>query len=471
MRGHCFPYYCRTLLLAQALAFLSFSLTPSRTGEAKPLQNQYEANPFVFALAQRRPDERVGSIVAADVNNDGLLDYLYTTPGSLGAYDHFGSVLWVKHVDIHLTGQAESEGLPGLHAPGVQAGDVDGDGKTEVLFLTTDRRLIICDGATGQEKSQAKPPVPEGVARWEHLLLCNLRGEGDRDVVLQATAEADRYKLGRFVTALAAENLQGEPLWATDHFRALAHGPLRAADLDGDGRDELCGLSLYDHDGTLLTDGDSPKEAWHIDSLFIYDVRPDLPGLEALVLEEGSNHVMLLGAQGRIWRTHHERQEPQNAALGEFDLSRPGLEIWCRSRYDEYQKPWVFDAQGNVIVSYELSKVAPPDWTVKGVEEISVIDWDGGARQLAAAKERHEEGDVCIFDPMTGEFVQRFTEQAARLYVADVSGDWREELVVVNGSEIHIYWNPAPNPDPNRPPLWTHDYYRRSKMNWNYYSP
>jgi len=120
-------------------------------------------------------------------------------------------------------------------------------------------------------------------------------------------------------------------------------------------------LSLYDHDGTFLTDGNPPREAWHIDSLFIYDIRPDLPGLEAVLLEEGPSHVVLLGAKGRIWRIHHQQQELQNAAVGE---------------------------------------------------------------------------DVCIFDPMTGKIIERFRDQAARLYVADVAGDlargidrgqWREE--------------------------------------------
>ena len=45
------------------------------------------------------------------------------------------------------------------------------------------------------------------------------------------------------------------------------------------------------------------------------------------------------------------------------------------------------------------------------------------------------------------------------------------EIAVVNGSEIHVYHNPAPNPRPNQPRLWEQNHYRRSKMTWNYYSP
>ena len=72
---------------------------------------------------------------------------------------------------------------------------------------------------------------------------------------------------------------------------------------------------------------------------------------------------------------------------------------------------------------------------------------------------------------MTGRFVERIPEKADRLYVVDISGDWREEIVVVSGAEIHVYANPAPNPRPDEPRLWKRQEYRRAKMSWNYYSP
>ncbi|MDJ0615336.1 MAG: hypothetical protein QNJ63_01100 [Calothrix sp. MO_192.B10] len=65
----------------------------------------------------------------------------------------------------------------------------------------------------------------------------------------------------------------------------------------------------------------------------------------------------------------------------------------------------------------------------------------------------------------------RFQEKADRLSVADVSGDWCEELIVINGNQLRIYNNPKPNPNRDRPRLWFQNHYRRSKMTWNYYSP
>ena len=80
-----------------------------------------------------------------------------------------------------------------------------------------------------------------------------------------------------------------------------------------------------------------------------------MPGLELVLLEEGRNYVSLLHRDRGIlfWKTN-ERQEPQNAAVGEFDPTRQGLEIWCRSRYNTHQKPWVLDARGEIIASQEL---------------------------------------------------------------------------------------------------------------------
>lgn len=185
----------------------------------------------------------------------------------------------------------------------------------------------------------------------------------------------------------------------------------------------------------------------------------------------GGNRIFLYNKERLIWETHFQHQEPQNAAVGDFDLQRPGLEIWCRSRYETNQKPFVFDAQGKLIADYQIEDVAPKGWSDKGVEVIFTIDWTGDSRQLAAAKERHQAGDVAIFDPFNGQFLHRFDEKSDRLYVADVSGDWREELIVLNGNQLRIYQNQEPNPNPNRPRLWTQDHYRLSKMTWNYYNP
>ena len=456
------------MLLVVLLAVL-----PVHAKEGKPLVTavdwpQYTSNPFVVKLDIRPMEDSGGSLIAADLDGDGLMDYLITRPGHVAAYSHSGKLLWHLQKDIQVGGSSESEGLPGHHGPGVQAGDVDGDGKVEVVYLAKDGSINVVEGASGKEKLRRVLKSPAGSERWEHVIIANFRGKGDRDLLLQATNKSG-YRMGKYMAAYPADKLDGKPLWETDKYVGCAHTGARIADIDGDGKDEVLGATVIDDDGTLTSP--VPLKG-HLDSIFVYNFLPDRPGLEVVALEEGGpQRVFAFNKDKVIWESHYQHQEPQNAAVGDFDPIRPGLEIWCRTRYNEHQKPFTLDAQGNLVSTYEMDKVAPEGWTISGVEAIWTIDWTGEARQLVAAKERHKSGDVCVFDPITGRFLHHIKEKADRLYVADVSGDWREELLVVSGSELRIYHNPDKNPNPKHPRLWAQNHYRRSKMTWNYYSP
>ncbi len=417
------------------------------------------------------PEDSGGGILVADVNNDQRPDYLVTVPGHVAVYDNGGEKLWIAETDLGVGGQSESQGLPGHHGPGVAVGDVDGDGRTEVVYLTKDGVLHAVDGAKGSAKSVAKPSVPEDARRWELAMIADFGGHGnDGDILLQATNKTG-YRTGRYLAAYRFDDLvQGKkPLWTTDRFVSCAHNGARLADLDGDGRDEVLGATVFSSDGRLLTQA-APFRG-HMDSVFVADVRPDLPGLEVVLLEEGSNYVQLLGSRDPIWRSDFRRQEPQNAAVGRFRSGSDEIFIWCRSRYNQHQKPFVFDSRGKKVFDYEMDDVTPKDWTASGVEVIHTIDWTGGPIQMAAAKERHASGDVCVFEPLTGRFVEHIREQADRLYVADVLGDWREEIIVLAGNRLSIYQNSAPNLRSDERRLWTNRNYRRLKQCHNYYSP
>jgi len=432
-----------------------------------------QLTPKVIKLNVPAPheDDSAGGIIVVDVNGDGRMDYLVTVQGHLVVHDSSGKQLWRKKIPIAVGGQSESQGLPGHHGPGVAAGDVDNDGACEVVFLTKDSMLHIVNGATGQEEASARPPFPEDAERWEMALIVDFRGTGkDADILLQATNKSG-YRTGQFLAAYAMDQLLagGKPLWETDQFGACAHNGARLVDLDGDGKDEVLGQTIYSAQGQLITQAIPGR--YHMDSVFAADVRPDLPGLEVVLFEEGANQVQVVGMGGPIWRNHFKKQEPQNAAVGRFQSGSDEVFIWCRSRYAEHQKPFVFNSVGQKVFDYEMDKVAPQGWTASGVEVIHTIDWTGKKQQLACAKERHASGDVCLFEPLTGKFVQRFKEKADRLYVADVTGDWREEIIVLSGSELHVYTNPEANPQPDHVSLWSDRNYRRLKQCHNYYSP
>jgi hypothetical protein len=438
----------------------------------------------VIRLELPANDNGAGGIVTADVNRDGYRDFIITQPGFITVYDHYGKNLWSKRINIRVSKRSERFGLPGLHGPGVQAADIDRDQSMEVLFLTNESILYLVRGDNGEVIKTIRLKCPTGAERWEHLVVANFRGEGDRDILLQAT-NAKGYRMGRYLAAYALDDILknriDKPLWERHDFVASAHSGVRIADMDGDGRDEVLGGAILNPEGEILFQ--IPLRG-HIDAIIVSDIRPDIPGLEVVALEEGGrerasdsidsrggNHVFLYNRERLIWKSHYMHQEPQNAAVGEFDIDNPGLEIWCRSRYDTTQRPFVINAQAEVISNYEMAIKAPVGWTPKGVEVISPIYWTGNRRQSIAVKERHKHGDIAILDPISGNFLHRIKESADRLYIADVSGDWREELIVLSGNELHIYSNRRKNPDPTHPRLWTYNYYHRSKMTWNYYNP
>ncbi len=430
---------------------------------------QYEPNPFVIKMEIPPPADSAGGIITCDVDDDGLMDYLVSVPGHVAAYNHVGKKLWVAKVDVRVSGSAEQHGLPGYHGPGLQAGDCDGDGHTEVLFLTQDGKLHIVVGASGAEKACLAPPQPykEGMP-WQHVVLCNLRGKGDREVILQTT-NASGQKMGRYVAAFALDAI-GKPLWQTDSYVGCAHAGSRVADLNGDGLDEVVGATVLGADGKVLFT--LPMKEGHLDSLSFSPVLPGTKTVQIVGLQEGGgNHVFLWDHQAMHWQSHYKNTEAKNAAIGQFDPARPGMQVWCRSRFDEHQKPFVFDAAGKLAAEYDMDKVMPKGWTPKGVEVIFPIHWTGQPRQLLAAKERHMAGDVCVCDAMTGQFVHTIRCKADRLYVADVAGDWREEILILSGSELHIYRNPSPDPAPKTSRLWRQSWYRRAKMTHNYYGP
>ena len=462
---------------------------------------EYSANPFKIPTSLPAFSRR-GGLIVNFFNDDCLLDYAISQkdgkfgPGTsrIAVYDHSGSEIWKKeNISLRINERAEDYGLPGTNGPGISAGDVDGDGKIEIVHLDTENQVIIRDGKTGNVEKTIAIPFPAeskflGLVQkftpfklftesssWGMVQVANLRGHGLQDAILQS----DPVPFNRL---MAIRLDTGKTLWSYDSYIGQKHGGFRTADIDADGRDEVLGVTIIDNDGTRMNDWDYPisintVDAPHIDAVHAYDVDPTIPGLEIVLLEEhwGAreklNHTALVNPNKVIWRVDKDNIEPQNSAIGEFDRSTPGLEIWSRSRFDTYQLPWVYDAKGKVIASYVMNEVKPSDWSEEGVEFIYAINWNGSGQQHIAAKERHLDGKIAVLNPLTGEFIKVWNEVASHLFVADVAGDAREEIVVFNNEtkEIRVYWNDEPGSGSTQR-LWLQNRYKRAKDNYNYYS-
>jgi len=164
-------------------------------------------DPLVIKLNIPASQDSAGGMIVADVDGDGKMDYLVTVPGHLAVYGNDGKKLWIRKIDIVVGGSSEREGLPGHNGPGVAAGDVDGDGKCEVVFLSKDSVLHVVDGATGAQQATASPRFPQDAARWDVAMIADFRGTGgDRDILLQTTNKTG-YRMGKFLAAYSTDQL------------------------------------------------------------------------------------------------------------------------------------------------------------------------------------------------------------------------------------------------------------------------
>jgi hypothetical protein len=417
------------------------------------------------------------------------------------------------------------------------AADVDGDGEIEVVALNNSNQIIIMNGLSGTTENTWTVSVGSG-QRAGHIVIVNLRGEGERDAIVQ-TIDADglegssyEFYINRSLIAINLED--GSEIWTLtqdtdtgngyyEGYWGQAHGGLICADVDDDGLDEVVGGNLVQDDGD--TSLFSYNRGWlaqtsnyidHLDAVAVGDFRPDIPGLEWIVTEEdglpGSSvndywhTVMFNSTQGILWSREaaelfptkkgyypfEKDFEPQNIAVGNFDISNSYCEVWNRSRFDNGdshdqgtgQWPWVYNYNSvSILADYGMSSLPANFNTFKGkgegLEIIWTIDWEGGDKEYIVGQARHTEENVGIFDAMdlsqvmvTG--VDYPSISSYHVYVADIGGDSREELIAYDRSggsqKLKIYWN-ASSPSSLNPVKWNDPLYRRVKQTANYYSP
>ena len=250
-----------------------------RCGRYENASEQYQANPFVITLQQNVPEkDNRGSLFACELNGDGQIDFLVTSPGAIGAYGHNGELLWLKYDDIRLSRSANGgSGYPGSQAPGAIYGDKDGDGNSFVAYLTNQGKLIIRRGRTGELERAFEFPGGQGLA------IANLQGKGDQDAIIQYGQSELR----------AINLITGKTLWHTKNWFGIEHSQVRTADVDGDGRDEIIGPILLDAKGNRLGSWDLKRDRRthlrSLDSLAIGDIIPGNP-LEIVLAEQGGNN-------------------------------------------------------------------------------------------------------------------------------------------------------------------------------------
>lgn len=275
------------------------------------MKPQTENLPHILAKADISAAGPRCKMLLGDLDGDGRMEMLLVQP------DNRQDVRYIPHQVQCLTAfDLEGKLLwqtgtpdPGAGKQGsdypAQIYDWDGDGRLEVLCVM-DGRFQVLDGATGKSKQSFDLP---GEHAHDCIVIANLTGaEHPADLILK-----DRY----------------HRLWALDrHFRLLwthegnvGHFPW-VYDLNGDGRDEvMAGYDLLSADGKLQWSCRDLDD--HADCLWVGDVNGD--GKPEMVVG-GSVTVMMAADGTELWR-YEGSIESQHLALGRFRPELPGLQV------------------------------------------------------------------------------------------------------------------------------------------------
>lgn len=358
----------------------------------------------------------------------------------------------------------------------------------EGFILNGPEYLTVFDGATGKELQTIhyKPARGDDGLLWGDYAMSRIEPGNRVDRFLSGVAYLDGERASALFargyytrTTLVAYDWDGRKLrerWYVDSGHAPMSNPfndgphgvdgtdpefgtittqgfhsLSVADVDEDGNQEVIyGAATIDHDGSLLYSSfaEGPPESnvpgenvrlGHGDAMHVADLDPDRPGLEVYTVHEGGawaplGYAMRDAATGEVLYGEYIGADVGRGMVGDILPEQPGLETWgshgvglwtADGEYLGEQTPgtnmsirWAGDLTTQIVNGAATDVLETP----------TIDDWQRGT--LLAAE---------------GTLTNNWTKGNPGL-VADVFGDWREEMLVrtEDSSAIRIYLSTEP---------------------------
>ena len=330
--------------------------------------------------------------------------------------------------------------------------DFDGDGKAEVALKTgegdprgeSDRVLTgpeycsVWNGETGEEITKVDW-IPRGnISDWgdtsgnrasRHMMgVAYLDGKTPSLLVIRGI-----YGLMK-MDAWYLHDKQLHKVWSWSNqtsgwkYQGQGQHNIHVADIDGDGCDEILNGSIaIDNDGRIMWS----TGLGHGDRFYITDVDPERPGLEVWYSYEDphpQNGVSLWDARTGelIFGTREETRDNQIRFVftADIDPSIPGMECWGDKFF--------FSAKGK-----NLGSPAPPD--------NEPIWWDGDLLREMIRGGDFQSPEISIFKYKGPTLTSGI--EGRIIMMADILGDWREELITYVRGELRIYTTVIPAVD------------------------
>ncbi|MEV4351993.1 rhamnogalacturonan lyase [Actinoplanes sp. NPDC049596] len=223
---------------------------------------------------------------------------------------------------------------------------------------------------------------------------------------------------------------------------------LSAADVDGDGRQEIVyGSATIDDDGSLLYSsfGALPEGSaapgqrvrlGHGDAMHVTDIDPDRPGLEIFTVHENATlapygMAMRDARTGEVLFGAYSGRDTGRGMIGDVLPGTRGLESWA-SMPGGSEALGVHTATGQVVPGPIPGTNQSIHWAADGSTQIL-----NGALDVTPTIDDWQRGRLLTAE---GTLTNNGTKGNAGL-IADVLGDWREELLLrtADSSAIRIH--------------------------------
>ena len=414
--------------------------------------------------ARARPGQAVGysgfklkgdytfqKVGLADLDGDGRTDFVIKQPHDnidpwykywkpspetykLEAYSSDGKFMW--RYDM---GWAIERGI--WYSPYV-VWDFDGDGRAEVAVKSglgdpRDKEgkvrsgpeyLTILDGLTGKTRTKVDWPARKlftgsrgynyasrnqlGVAYLDGKTPCLLVERGTYNLIILTAYEFHAGKLRELWTW--TNKKEPRKYWGQG-----AHW-MHAADVDNDGRDEVViGSAVIDDNGSSLWS----TGLGHPDHCYIGDLDPKRPGLEiyyGIEPRRSSNAMCMVdAASGKLLWGHDKPTTHIHSSglVSDIDPNHPGAECYSGER-DMKDKRWIRNSAGKVLAMKDLGGLAP-----------RAAYWDADPQRELIRGGRIQKYNGPQIGKISGRLVA----------IADILGDWREELIVSVSGQMRIY--------------------------------
>jgi rhamnogalacturonan endolyase len=380
-----------------------------------------------------------------DLDKDGAYDFVIQSPNyntdpyyrlgywkpsletyKLDAYNSKGKFLW--RYDM---GWAIEAGT--WYAP-YMVYDIDGDGVAEIYTKAGDgdtremdghvlegsEYLVKLDGQTGKIVQKTDWISKEGFENYNYwsrnfLTVGYFNGINPSLVMQRGTYT---------IIKIAALNKKLEREWYFESsgenkkYRGQGGHAIHGADIDLDGKDELV-------PGTFALDNDG-KPMWytglgHDDVGYVADVNPSRPGMEifyGIETRSPKNGVCLVdAATGQIiWGYEGKTTHVHFGRIGDIIAEYPGMESYAGEAKGGAQS-FMYTADGKRL-SEDMGSQAPLNmwWDADDLKELNI------GKNITKYK-----GDTLL------------TIEGRVMMIADIIGDWREEIVTSLPGELRIY--------------------------------